>query len=37
MAGVIENYSKFKVRMVVRFLQAGRVSQDQTHHRLESV
>jgi hypothetical protein len=37
MAGVIENYSKFEVRTVVRFLQAGGVSQSEIHRRLVSV
>jgi hypothetical protein len=34
MAGVTENYSKFKARMVVRFLQAEGVSQNKIHCRL---
>jgi hypothetical protein len=37
MAGVIENYSKFEVRAVVRFLQADGVSQSEVHLRLVSV
>jgi transposase len=37
MAGVIENYSKFEVRAVVRFLHAEGVSQSEIHHRLVSV
>jgi hypothetical protein len=34
MAGVIENYSKFEVCMVIRFLQAGGVSQSKIHRGL---
>jgi hypothetical protein len=37
MAGRIENYSKFEVCMVVRFLQAEGVSQSEIHRRLVSV
>jgi hypothetical protein len=37
MASVIENYSKFEVRGVVRFLQAEGVSQSEIHRRLVSV
>jgi hypothetical protein len=37
MASVIENYSKFEVFMVVRFLQAQGASQSEIHRRLVSV
>jgi transposase len=37
MAGVIENYSKFEVYAVARFLQAEGVSQSEIHRRLVSV
>jgi hypothetical protein len=37
MAGVIENYSKFEVRAVVRFWQVEGVSQSEIHRRLMSV
>jgi hypothetical protein len=37
MADVTENYSKFEVRAVVRFLQAERMSQSEIHRRLVSV
>jgi hypothetical protein len=37
MSTVIENYSKFEVRTVVRFLQAEGVSQSKIHRRLMSV
>jgi hypothetical protein len=37
MAIVIENYSKFEVCAVVRFLQAKEVSQSEIHCRLVSV
>jgi hypothetical protein len=37
MAGVVDNYSKFEVRVVVRFLQAEGVSQSEIHLRLVSV
>jgi hypothetical protein len=37
MAGVIENYFKFEVGAVVRFLQAEEVSQSEIHRRLVSV
>jgi hypothetical protein len=37
MASVIENYLKFEVHAVVRFLQAEGVSQGKIHHRLVSV
>jgi hypothetical protein len=37
MAGVIENYSKFEVRPVVRFLQTEGVSQSEIQHRLVSI
>jgi hypothetical protein len=37
MAGVIENYSKFEVRSVVRFLQAEGVGQSKSHRRLVNV
>jgi hypothetical protein len=33
MAGVIEDYSEFEVRSVVRFLQAEGVSQSEIHCR----
>jgi hypothetical protein len=36
MASVIENYSKFEVRAVVRFLQAAGASQSEIHRRLLS-
>lgn len=37
MSRVIENYSKFEVRMVARFLQAEGVGQNEIHCRLVSV
>jgi hypothetical protein len=37
MASVIENYSKFQVHAVLRFLQAERVSESEIHCRLVSV
>jgi hypothetical protein len=37
MAGVTENYSKFEVHAVVRFLQAEGVCQSESHCRLVSV
>jgi hypothetical protein len=37
MADVIENYYKFEVRAVVRFLQAEGVSQRKLHREIESV
>jgi hypothetical protein len=37
MAGVIENYCKFKARAVVGFLQAEGMSQSEIHRRLASV
>jgi hypothetical protein len=37
MAGAFENYSKFEVSMVVRFLQAEGMSQSKIHRRLVSV
>jgi hypothetical protein len=37
MVDVIENYSKFEVRAVVRFLQALGLNQNEIHRRLVSV
>jgi hypothetical protein len=37
MAGVTENFSKFQVRAVARFLQAERVSQSEIQRRIVSV
>jgi hypothetical protein len=37
MAILIENYSEFEVRAVVRFLQAEGVSENEIHCRLVSV
>jgi hypothetical protein len=37
MAGMMENYLKFEVHAVVRFLQAEGVSQTKIHRRLVSV
>jgi hypothetical protein len=37
LAGVIENYSKFWVCAVLRFLQAETVGQSKIHHRIVSV
>jgi hypothetical protein len=36
-AGVIENYSKFEIRTMVRLSQAERMSQSEIHRRLVSV
>jgi hypothetical protein len=37
MAGVIENYSMFEARAMIRFLQAQGMSQREIHRKLASV